>query len=50
MQQSEIKRVQEETRNGEEDDRLGIEEETEIWPYCQIVYALSRIYPEEWDA
>ena len=28
---------------------LGIMQEIETWPYYQMVYALSRICPGEWD-
>ena len=34
----------------EQGDPLGIVQETEIWPYDQIVYAQTRIRLGEWDA
>ena len=30
-------------------DPLGIVQETEIWPYYQILYKQTRIYPGDWD-
>ena len=36
-------------RLGGQGDPLGIVQETEIWPYEQMVYAQTWIRPEEWD-
>ena len=32
------------------DDLLVIVREIKIWPYYQIVYAKTRIWPWDWDA
>ena len=34
---------------GGEGDQQEFVQEIEIWPYCQMVYAQTRIHPEEWD-
>ena len=36
-------------RLGGQGDPLGIVHKIEVWPYEQMVYAQSRIFPEEWD-
>ena len=35
---------------GGKGDPLGIVQESEIWPYDQMVYAQTRICPRNWDA
>ena len=34
---------------GVQNDPLGVVQETEIWPYEQIVYAQPSICPGEWS-
>ena len=46
MQQTDTKRIQEQTRLGEKDDPLGIVQEIKIWPYYQMVDALTRLSPK----
>ena len=35
---------------GRKDDPLGIVQKIKIWPYKQMVYSDTRIYPREWNA
>ena len=50
MQQTCTEGVQNHARLLGEVVLLGIEQDIKIWPFYQLVYAQSRICPEEWDA
>ena len=42
--------VQDKLRPGREGDSLGIVQKIKIWPYYQMVYAQTRLYPRKRDA
>ena len=50
MQQTITKGVPDSAWLGGKGDPLGIVQDIKIWTYCQLVYALTRIGPKEWDA
>ena len=49
MQQISTERVKDLTWLGGQGYSVGIVQETEVWPYEQIVDAQPRICPREWD-
>ena len=49
MQQTNMKRVQDEAWLGKKGDLLGSVQEIKIWPYTQIVYVQTKIRLREWD-
>ena len=49
MQQTSVKRVQDQTWLGGEGDPVRIMQEIKIWPHKQMVHEQTRIPPGEWD-
>ena len=50
MQQISRKGVSGETQLGGKDNPFGIDQEIEIWPYYEMVYAQTRINQRGWEA